>query len=91
MSQRVKIKLMTLTQRQSSKGTSYLYGFLGDTEVIAFKGSGNQWGETWDIYIQERSQKAQQKPAEHFGQQRPSKRDQDALDLFQRPLQRDRG
>lgn len=81
---RHKTKLMTLTCRRSAKGVEYLYGFLGETEVIAFKGDPNAWGDTWNLFIQERAPKA---PQGH-GTPRHSQRDQAAADLFQRPLDR---
>jgi hypothetical protein len=82
-----KIKLLTLTHRRSAKGTEYLQGILGGLSVVGFKGKETEWGETWDIFVSER----QQKPQQSHGQQRPSRVDQDAVDLFQRPLSRDRG
>jgi hypothetical protein len=85
-----KLKLLTLTQRRSAKGTEYLQGILGGLSVVGFKGKTTEWGETWDLFISERPQKSPA-PTQHSGQQRPSRVDQDAVDLFQRPLQRDRG
>jgi hypothetical protein len=82
-----KLKLLTLTQRTSAKGTPYLQGILNGLAVVAFRGETTEWGPTWDIYVQERQQKPVQQP-QHLGKQRPSKRDQDAVDLFQRPLDR---
>jgi hypothetical protein len=46
-----KLKLMTLTQRTSSKGNVYMMEILNGLSVIAFRGEDNEWGETWDIYI----------------------------------------
>jgi|tagenome__1003787_1003787.scaffolds.fasta_scaffold19676724_2 hypothetical protein len=82
-----KLKLMTLTQRTSSKGNVYMMGILNGLSVIAFPGEPNEWGDTWDIYIQERPQKPQG-GAQGHGQQRPSPRSQAAADLFNRPLDR---
>lgn len=79
-----KLKLMTLTERTSSKGTRYFTGILGGLSVIGFHTGQNEWGETWDVFLQERQQKAQQ----GHGQQRPSRTEQAAADLFQRPLDR---
>jgi hypothetical protein len=81
-----KLKLLTLTQRTSSKGTEYLMGILNGLSVVAFRGEDNQWGQNWDVYIQERQQP--QRDAQGTGQQRPSRRSQAAADLFQRPLDR---
>jgi hypothetical protein len=66
-----------------SKSNTYMMGILNGLSVIAFPGEDNDWGPTWDIYVQERPQKAIQsgKP------QRP-RRDQERVDLFQRPLDR---
>jgi hypothetical protein len=79
-----KIKLLTLTQRVSGKGTIYLQGVLGGLSVVGFKGKETEWGETWDLFISER----QQKPQQGHGQQHPSPRSQAAADLFNRPLDR---
>ena len=81
-----KLKLLTLTQRTSSKGTEYLMGILNGLSVIAFRGEPNEWGQTWDVYIQERQQP--QMGAKDTGEQRPGRRSQAAADLFQRPLDR---
>lgn len=83
-----KLKLMTLTQRTSGRGTTYLMGILNGLSVVAFPGEDNEWGPTWEVFIQERQQKPQQRGTEPFGAQRPSRRDQQAMDLFQRPLDR---
>jgi hypothetical protein len=83
-----KLKLLTLTQRVSAKGTPYLQGILGGLSVVGFQGKDNEWGPTWDLFISERPQKPQG-GAQGHGQQRPSRIDQDAVDLFQRPLSRD--
>ena len=85
-----KLLLMTLTERTSARGTVYLQGILNGLAVVAFQGEPNQWGPTWNVFVQDRQQRPQAH-AQHSGQQRPSRVDQDAVDLFQRPLQRDRG
>lgn len=77
-----KLLLMTLTERTSSRGTQYLQGILNGLSVVAFQGEPNQWGPTWNVFISERQQPQQQPP------RKPSAA---ALDLFQRPLDRDRG
>jgi hypothetical protein len=82
--QRYKLKLTTLTERQSAKGTTYLYGYLGDTEVIAFKGKPNAWGPTWDIFVQERAQRTAGRPANGSNAAGGTS----TADLFQRPLER---
>jgi hypothetical protein len=79
-----KLKLLTLTERTSGRGTVYLQGILNGLSVVAFRGEETQWGPTWDVFVSER----QQKPPQSCGQQRPSQRDQQAVDLFQRPLDR---
>jgi hypothetical protein len=60
---------------------------LNGLSVIAFPGEPNEWGEVWDIYLQER-QPQPQKASQDNGQRRPSRRSQAAADLFQRPLDR---
>jgi hypothetical protein len=87
---RPKTKLMTLTQKTSAKGTVYLFGWLGDAEVIAFQGDDSQWGPQWHVFVQEKAPKPQAHAQGH-GQQRPTQREQSVADLFQRPLNRDRG
>jgi hypothetical protein len=77
-----KLKLMSLTIKRSSKGTDYLQGYLGNLSVIAFRGKPNQWGETWDIFLQEKQPQQGQKPRSDY-RQRPS---QEAIELFQRAL-----
>ena len=52
-----KLKLMQLTERTSAKGTRYLTGILGRLSVIGFHTDQNEWGETWDVFLQERQQK----------------------------------
>jgi hypothetical protein len=79
-----KLLLMTLTQRVSSKGNEYMQGILGGLNVVAFRGEPSEWGETWNVYLQERAPK----PVQGHGQQRPSARSQAAADLFNRPLDR---
>jgi hypothetical protein len=79
-----KLKIMTLTERRSAKGNTYLQGVLNGLSVIAFRGETTEWGPTWDVYVSER----QQKPTQGNGKPRPSQRAQDAVDLFQRPLDR---
>jgi hypothetical protein len=79
-----KLKLMQLTERVSSKGTRYFTGLLGGLNVIAFSAGENEWGEVWDVFLQERAPK----PVQGHGQQRPSPRSQAAADLFNRPLDR---
>ena len=81
-----KLKLLTLTQRTSSKGSQYMMGILNGLSVVAFPGEPNEWGPTWDVYIQERQQP--QNASQARGQQRPGPRSQAAADLFQRPLDR---
>jgi hypothetical protein len=87
-----KLKLMSLTIKHSQKGTEYLQGFLGNLSVIAFKGEPNQWGETWDIFLQERQpqqgqKKADSQPRSDYRQER-DRVSKDAMELFQRPLDR---
>jgi hypothetical protein len=81
--QRQKLKFATLTERVSSKGTRYMTGWLGETEIVAFQGPQTEWGPTWNLFLQERPPKPQ-----HAAQQRPSQQQQQAVDLFQRPLDR---
>lgn len=88
MHQQAKLKIMTLTERTSGRGNIYLQGILNGLSVIAFRGEPNQWGETWDVYLAERSQKAVQASGQQSGERHPSKRSQAAADLFQRPLDR---
>jgi hypothetical protein len=83
-----KLKLMTLTQRRSAKGTEYLTGVLGNVSVVAFKGKATEWGETWDLFLSERQQKPPQASGQQSGERHPSRRSQAAVDLFQRPLDR---
>jgi hypothetical protein len=81
-----KLLLMTLTQRVSGKGNEYMQGILGGLNVIAFKGEPTEWGQTWNVYLQERAPKPVQ--SHGHGQQHPSPRSQAAADLFNRPLDR---
>jgi hypothetical protein len=81
-----KLKLMTLTQRTSPKGNQYMLGILNGLSVIVFPGEDNEWGKTWDVYLQKRQ--PSQKPTQGHDQRRPSGRSQAAADLFQRPLDR---
>src|SRR4051794_28390657 len=66
-----KLLLMTLTQRTSSKGNPYMVGILNGLSVIGFRGEDNEWGETWNVYLQER-QPQPQMTAQDSGQRRPS-------------------
>jgi hypothetical protein len=60
-----KVPLMTLTVRTSKNGNQYLSGFLGQASVVEFKGKTTYYGETWNIFLQERPAKngQQGKPA----------------------------
>jgi hypothetical protein len=52
------VKLLTLTQRRSARGTEYLQDGLGGLSVVGFRGKPTEWGETWELFVSERSQKA---------------------------------
>ena len=44
--------LVTLSQRTSAKGNSYLSGWLGKTNVVGFPGEPDKFGnETWDLFV----------------------------------------
>jgi hypothetical protein len=53
-----KVKLLTLTERLSRKGTRYMTGILGHATVIAFPRDENDYGQEWTVYLQERSSAA---------------------------------
>jgi uncharacterized protein (DUF736 family) len=53
------IRLTTLWERTSSKGTTYFSGFLGDCQLLLFKGDeitrpNGEVVQTWKLMIQER-------------------------------------
>lgn len=78
------LKLTTLTCKTSARGTEYLQGILGGLNIVAFKGKTTQWGETWDVFIQERASTTVSRP--HSA---PNGRpDQTTRDLFTPPLLR---
>lgn len=48
-----KILLVTLWERTSAKGNTYLSGFLGKARVIGFRGEPREDGTpVWEIYLQ---------------------------------------
>ena len=48
-----KILLVTLWERISAKGNTYLTGFLGKARIIGFKGEPTADGTpTWDIFLE---------------------------------------
>lgn len=56
-----RVLLMRLSVRTSAKGTSYLSGYLGKAQVVAFKGGPDAHGnETWDVFVSEPRQEARQ-------------------------------
>jgi hypothetical protein len=47
-----RVLLLTLSQRTSAKGNSYLSGYLGKTSVVGFPGEPDKFGnETWDLFV----------------------------------------
>jgi hypothetical protein len=89
-----KLKIMTLTVKRSAKGTEYLSGYLNNLSVIAFKGEPTEWGETWDVFVQERQPKGQQagkfqRQDQRSDQRRDLDMERAAVDMFNRPLDRD--
>ena len=51
---RPRVLLASLSVRTSSKGKSYLSGYLGKASVIAFPGEPDRFGDpTWDLFVSE--------------------------------------
>ncbi len=56
--------LVTLSQRTSAKGNSYLSGYLGKTSVVGFPGEPDKFGnETWDLFVSPAPPRQQPMPA----------------------------
>ena len=57
--------LLTLSQRTSAKGNSYLSGYLGKTSVVGFPGEPDKFGnETWDLFVSPAPPRQQPPPAQ---------------------------
>jgi hypothetical protein len=65
---------MTLSERTSARGTTYLAGWLGKAKVVAFRGKGpDKFGNpTWDVFVAEPQQLREQRAG-------PGQRDTDEV------------
>jgi hypothetical protein len=59
-----RVMLMVLSERTSSRGNTYLTGWLGKAKVIGFRGKGpDKFGNpTWEIFVAEPAQREQSPP-----------------------------
>jgi uncharacterized protein (DUF736 family) len=62
------IRLTTLWERTSNKGTRYYSGFLGDCQLLLFKGDeitrpNGEVVQTWKLMLQERPPRQERPPA----------------------------
>jgi hypothetical protein len=76
-----RVLLMTLSERTSARGTSYMSGFLGKARVVAFKASEpDKFGnDQWELYVSEPKGEADQgqpSPRTDHGRDRAGKYDQ---------------
>src|SRR3954453_21833177 len=61
-----RVLLLTLSERVSGKGNTYLSGWLGKASVVAFRGEDDRHGNpTWDVFVSE------PQPRAEAGQERP--------------------
>ena len=76
--QQAKVLLATLTEHVSAKGKSYLRGWAGASNLVAFRGENDAEGRpTWNLYLAERQ------PRE--GAQAPARRPQEREATSARP------
>src|SRR3954447_19593856 len=69
MSAGPRVLLLTLSERVSGKGNTYLSGWLGKASVVAFAGEPDKHGNpTWDLFVSE------PQPRAETGQERPQAR-----------------
>lgn len=48
-----KVLLLSLSERTSAKGNTYLSGWLGKAKVVGFRGEDDHGNPTWNIYVSE--------------------------------------
>jgi hypothetical protein len=63
MSGEPRVLLMVLSERTSSRGTTYLAGWLGKAKVVAFRGKEpDKFGNpTWELFVSEPQPREQPK------------------------------
>ena len=70
--QQSKVLLATLTEAVSGRGNTYLRGWLGASNLVAFAGEPDEQGRrTWNLYLVER----QPRDAAATGSRKPQERD----------------
>lgn len=59
-----KIPLTVMTERTSANGKRYFSGLLGNAMLLMFRNpdGDNEYGESWNLLIQERKPKGNSKP-----------------------------